>query len=257
MKSEYERRDLGRQIFWGIFLILLSAVFYTFHYLIFRDLHHIFIYLMGDVAFVFLEVLLVTLVIHKLLERRETLSRLRKLNVVIGIFFSEIGAQLIRTLLTLDSSISRGKSCVLVCESLSGDDFEKAEKWLADYEYIPVIEPSNFEQIRDLLLSRRGFLLGLMGNPNLLEHESFTEMLRSVFHVTEELELRPTLVGLPDADYEHLAKDIKRVYSRLVPQWLEYMKHLKSSYPYLFSLAMRMNPFDEAASPVFRGEATR
>lgn len=28
------------------------------------------------------------------------------------------------------------------------------------------------------------------------------------------------------------------------------MKHLKESYPYLFSLAVRTNPFDPAASPV-------
>ena len=33
-------------------------------------------------------------------------------------------------------------------------------------------------------------------------------------------------------------------------QWIEYMKHLKDEYPYLFSLAIRMNPFDCNASPV-------
>ena len=31
------------------------------------------------------------------------------------------------------------------------------------------------------------------------------------------------------------------------------MRHLEKEYPYLFSLAMRMNPFDEAASPVVTG----
>jgi hypothetical protein len=28
------------------------------------------------------------------------------------------------------------------------------------------------------------------------------------------------------------------------------MEHLKSNYPYLFSLAMRLNPFDQDGSPV-------
>ena len=254
MKSEYEGKDLGRQIVLGIFLIVLSALFYIAHYFVFRDLHHIFIYMMGDIAFVFLEVLLVTLVIHRLLERREAISRLSKLNVVIGIFFSELGTELIRALLVLDSNSTRQKGNLLVCEAWTDHDFKKAEKWLKAYKYIPEIDPLNFEQIRDLLLSHRAFLLGLMGNPNLLEHESFTEMLRAVFHFTEELELRPTLRGLPKADYKHLTMDTERVYSRLVPQWLEYMKHLKLRYPYLFSLATRMNPFDEAASPVLKGE---
>jgi len=47
------------KILWGAALILLSAFFYFVHYLIFRDPHHIFIYMVGDIAFVFIEVLLV------------------------------------------------------------------------------------------------------------------------------------------------------------------------------------------------------
>jgi hypothetical protein len=30
------------------------------------------------------------------------------------------------------------------------------------------------------------------------------------------------------------------------------MEHLKINYPYLFSLAMRTNPFDRQASPVIK-----
>jgi hypothetical protein len=35
-----------------------------------------------------------------------------------------------------------------------------------------------------------------------------------------------------------------------VSGWLDYVRHLKDGYPYLFSLAMRTNPLDETASPV-------
>ena len=45
-----------------------------------------------------------------------------------------------------------------------------------------------------------------------------------------------------------MAGDIKRAYTLLVFEWLSYMKHLKNNYPYLFSLAMRLNPFDENAT---------
>ena len=55
---------------------------------------------------------------------------------------------------------------------------------------------------------------------------------------------------LPVTDYEHLAGDIRRAYALLVHEWLDYMKHLKYNYPYMFSLAMRANPFDESASPL-------
>jgi hypothetical protein len=30
-------------------------------------------------------------------------------------------------------------------------------------------------------------------------------------------------------------------------EWLDYMRYLKKDYPYLFSLALRLNPFDEDA----------
>ena len=59
------------QLIVGASLVVLSAVFYFLHYLIFRDAHHIFLYLVGDVAFVFVEVLLVTIIIHELLNQRE------------------------------------------------------------------------------------------------------------------------------------------------------------------------------------------
>jgi hypothetical protein len=39
------------------------------------------------------------------------------------------------------------------------------------------------------------------------------------------------------------------VYELLAAQWLAYMKHLRDNYPYLFSLAIRTNPFDPDASP--------
>jgi hypothetical protein len=55
---------------------------------------------------------------------------------------------------------------------------------------------------------------------------------------------------LPASDYGHLSGDIKRVYGLLIAEWLAYMKHLKDKYPYLFSLAVRTNPFDAAASVI-------
>lgn len=38
--------------------------------------------------------------------------------------------------------------------------------------------------------------------------------------------------------------DVEMVYNQLIFEWLDYMEHLKNSYPHLFSFAMRTNPFD-------------
>ena len=105
------------------------------------------------------------------------------------------------------------------------------------------------KNLRDLLLSKSDFLVRLLENPNLLEHETFTELLRAVFHLDEELRSRKNVEKLSNKDADHISGDIKRAYSLLVDEWLDYMHYLKNNYPYLFSLALRLNPFDEKATP--------
>jgi hypothetical protein len=175
--------------------------------------------MVGDIAFVPVEVLLVTLIIHKVLEVREKRTRLEKLNMVLGTFFSEVGTKLLTYFSDFDPRLSE-------------------------------IKKDNLKNLKDFALNKREFLLRLLQNPNLLEHESFTELLRAVFHMTEELEWRKELSELPPSDIKHLSGDIRRAYGLLVKEWIDYMKHLKKHFPYLFSLAMRTNPFDQNASPV-------
>jgi len=95
-------------------------------------------------------------------------------------------------------------------------------------------------------------MLSLLANPNLLEHDTFTDLLWAVFHLSEELSSRPDLTRLPRTDNDHLSGDMKRAYMLIITEWLAYMKHLKHDYPYLFSLAVRTNPMDVNASPVVK-----
>lgn len=233
-------------------LVVLSALIYAVHFLVFRDVHHIFIYLVGDVAFVPIEVLLVTLIIHRLLSLREKRSLLKKLNMVIGAFFSEVGTDLLKSFIALDEDFDDVRQNLLLNNEWTRRDFLRAGKRMAEYDYSIEVKPEALDDLRDFLLAKREFLLRLLENPNLLEHESFTNLLWAVTHLTEELAHRDTVYGLPAADYEHLAGDIQRAYTRTIAEWLKYMEHLQRTYPYLFSLALRTNPFDPDASPEFK-----
>ncbi|ODS37984.1 MAG: hypothetical protein A7315_12955 [Candidatus Altiarchaeales archaeon WOR_SM1_79] len=230
-------KPFGWQIKLGVILIVLSAVVYFIHYLIFRDPHHIFIYMIGDIAFVFIEVLLVTLIIHQVLSEREKRTRLEKLNMVIGAFFSEVGTELLTYLSDFDPKLDKIRKDLIVTDEWSDREFVRVDKRLRNYDYGVEIQK---------------VLLRLLENPNLLEHESFTNLLQAVFHLTEELAHRDDIRNLPATDYEHLDVDVRRIYTLMVHQWLDYMKHLKDNYPHLFSLAMRTNPFDQNASPIVK-----
>ncbi|MBN2031488.1 hypothetical protein JW824_14745 [bacterium] len=238
------------QILLGLFLITLSAIFYLIHFTIFHDSHHIFIYLLGDVAFVPIEVLLVTLIIHKMLSAREKKALLHKMNMVIGTFFSEVGRELIQNLSIFNPHIETLNRDLKLVKEWPAKKFDELSDLLRKFEYTIKIQKSDLKRLKQYLIGKRDFLLQLLGNPNLLEHDTFTNLLWAVFHLTDELSQREKIDQLPDSDLNHLSGDIKRVYHLLVSEWLDYMQHLKDHYPYLFSLAMRTNPFDHDASPV-------
>ncbi|MFC2045660.1 hypothetical protein ACFLUH_03170 [Chloroflexota bacterium] len=106
----------------------------------------------------------------------------------------------------------------------------------------------NLGNLKPLLAQKRIFILTLLENPNLLEHDRFTDLLWAITHLDEELEARPSVENLPPKDLEHIAGDIQRLYDHLTSEWLDYIEHLKSNYPYLFSLVLRTHPFQENQS---------
>lgn len=231
-----------------LLLIALSLVFYLINYLIFRDPPFMVRLLTLQLGFVPLSVILITLVLNQWLVRRERRSRLEKLNMVIGAFFSEVGT----TLLEVFSNFSPRRDELSKQLVITGDwtdrDFAGAQQCFRNYDYEIDMQIDHLEKLRSFLIEKRGFLLRLLENPTLLEHESFTDLLWAIFHLTEELAHRTDVGKLPDSDYEHLANDTKRAYGRLVSEWIAYMQHLRDSYPYLFSLATRTNPLDPNAS---------
>jgi len=126
-------KDIRWQVMLGIFLIILSVIVYYIHFLIFHDSHHIFIYFVGDVAFVFIEVLLVTLLLHQLLEMREKKNRLEKLNMVIGAFYSEVGTNLLIYFSNLDPDIDQIKKDLIVTKEWTHEEFLDVSKKLWSY----------------------------------------------------------------------------------------------------------------------------
>lgn len=230
--------------------LAVSGLIYVIHYAIFQDVHHIFIYMVGDFAFLPLEVFIVVIVIERILNGREKRLILNKLNMVVGAFYSEVGNHLLGSLLTSFEDRQNITSHLAISEDWQPADFKKAAAFALTMEHEPSCGCIKLEELRDFLINKRHFLLRLMENPNLLENEEFTDLLWAVFHLAEELEARKSVEGLPESDLEHLSGDIKRLYGQLIAQWLAYTEHLKNKYPYLFSLTLRIHPFQEEPSAV-------
>jgi hypothetical protein len=237
------------QVWFGIGLVVLAVAIYTLQYLLFKNRGEELVFLIfQDVAFIPIQVLLVTLILHQLLSIKEKQAMMNKLNMVIGAFFSEIGNELLRYFPKLVTVTDKMKKDFLVQLNWTERDFDEAAKRIMSFDFTLETQGPVLENMKTFLVERRGFMLRLLENQNLLEHESFTDQLWAVFHLTEELAHRSRLDDLLASDYAHINGDIKRVYLSLIREWLAYLKHLKSDYPYLFSLAMRLNPFDPRAA---------
>lgn len=183
-----------------------------------------------------------------MLAKREMESLMKKLNMVIGVFFSEVGLELMALFAHSDREVDRIRSDLLVSANWTEEKFRKSMNNLKKYDFTIEMELLDLEVLKSLICNKRDFLVRLLENPILLEHQSFTDLLRAVFHFMEELAYRDDMKIIPQSDKNHLANDLKRAYQLLISEWLDYIKYLKANYPFLFHLAMRTNPFDRAAS---------
>jgi len=247
------KRIFGWTFFLSLSLLCASALAYTIHYFIFKDAHHIFIYMVGDLGFLFLDVLLVILLLERLLTRRDKKALMSKLNIVIGTFFSEVGLGLLKRINVFVENWQELEKDCEISQEWNKKDFRGAMKAAHEFPYAIDIRIENLVELREYFNAKRSCIMRMLENPNLFEHDQFTDLLWAVFHLSEELSFRgDELDNLPETDYNHLAGDLKRAYSQLTILWLQYALHLKENYPFLFSLAARVNPMNPSASPVVK-----
>lgn len=229
-------------------LVAVSLFFYAVEYLVFRDLRNMGFYTLLDLAFIPINVLVVGLFINRLIAAREHQELLHKMNMVIGGFFSQTGGGLIRLLSAFDADKEHDRPHMLFDATWTPADFDEHRRAVSGDDHAMDLSLGDVLALRDMLEANRPFVLGLLQNGNLLEHGSFTDMLWAVSHLSEELSARASLPDLPPADRRHLEIDAARAYGRLLGEWLRYLRHLKTRYPYLYSFAVRTNPFDPSAT---------
>lgn len=230
-------------------LVSVSMALYGIDYFLLGSAKELTTGFLGNLAFLPVYIIIVTLLIERVMKERERQAVLRKLNMVIGVFFSEVGNRLLRELSAYVVSCDDLKRHLLIDGAWKEQEFSQALEYVRKRDI--TIESSHCEKmgLKKFIVEKRGFLVSLLENQNLLEHEEFTDLLWAVFHLAEELEARDSFENMPQSDIDHINGDIKRVYGHLSREWVMYMQHLKNDYPYLFSLAVRLNPMIDSPDP--------
>ncbi|SHJ25244.1 hypothetical protein SAMN02745751_02093 [Dethiosulfatibacter aminovorans DSM 17477] len=228
-----------------IVLLLASSILYAIHYQLFHDFHHVAFYLMEDLAFIPIEVIFVSLIIHKAIEDQEREKIREKTNVLVSVFFSEAGNGLLKELISSDDEIHSLKSIIEENVHFSPKELKVMRDGLNNHSYKLNLDSDDLCSIKDMIASHKGFILNLIQNPHLIEHDGLTDLILAMLHLIEELGARKDLDAASREDVEHLTGDVERVYSRLAKEWLSYMGYQKKEYPFLFSFATRSNPFSD------------
>jgi hypothetical protein len=227
---------LGLLCFSGLVLLVQVSLFH--------DLKNTGFYLLQDLAFLPIQVLLVTLILNAMLVRHEKTERLKKMNMVIGAFVFEIGTPLLKYLVQFDRNTKDLAQHLQLSAHWSESDFKRAFKTAQNHSYDFDCFAGNLQGLKDFLSKKRESLLRLLENPNLLEHEDFSDLLWAVNHLTDELLYRQDVVRLSAPDANHLEEDMRRAAVNLLSGWLSYLAQIQADYPFLYSLVVRTNPFN-------------
>ena len=231
-------------------LAVASLFLYLVDYYVLGNSRDIASSFLGNLAFLPVYVIFITLIVERIVQEQERQAVMLKLNMVIGVFFSEVGNRLLKELSAYVSACAELKHHLLVSGTWKDGEFAMALDYLRRTDIKVSCDGCDKNRLKGFLIERRSFLVGLLENQNLLEHDQFTDLLWAVFHLVEELEARPSFDDMPQSDIEHINGDIKRVFGHLSREWLLYMQHLKVDYPYLFSLAVRLNPMIDNPDPL-------
>ncbi len=232
-----------------ILLIFSSAVFFILQQILFHNTVESEFLIFQDLIFLPLDVVLITFVLDRILSTREKRDRLEQVNIVISAFFSETGSGALKSLNAVLADIEAVKALVDMKPSWNDKAFDTAAKAVKSCPVHAALDAQSIQALKDALPAKEE-IVRMFANPNLLEHDTFTDMLWALYHLVDEISSRTDVAALPKSDVEHLKGDVSRAYGLLGYEWVNYMKHLKARYPYLWSLAVRKNPFSELSSVI-------
>lgn len=226
-------------------LLLLSLILHYIHVLIFKDIHHTMIFLVADIAFIPMEVFFTSMILERMLERREKEHGKEKLNMLVGVFYAEIGTQLLGYFVEQDDRVSICKKLRIKDPSIWDEDyFKRLQQLNSMYHYEVSLEKVDLIQLKELLHDGKNLLITLMTTESLHDHETFTEMLMLIMHLKEELDLRD-ISSLNESERHHLEQDMTALYRYLTYEWCYYLNYLSKHYPGLFNTAIMLSPFNK------------
>lgn len=228
----------------AIVLVIVSLILFYIQSRLFNDSSYIVSLIFANIAFIPLNTFFTAFIIENLIEKRNTYHKMEKLIMIKGVFFSEFGSELLEKLIKYDSDSNYISLEAHVNKNWGTKEFKEFNRVIDSHKFESNINRIQLLEISELINKNKDFLLSIITNPVLMEHEIFSDMTVALFHLKEELQDIYINTNYLCCDDAHLRDDIKNLYRLMTKNWAAYMKHLKDAYPALFVKAMIHNPFN-------------
>jgi len=178
-----------------------------------------------------------------MISREEAKNRKRKIHILSGLFFSEIGNTLLRYMVENDGSIDETRKFFQIRTTWQAKDYELQRNGIKKLKINIDPHESNYLFLEKELIGNKDFMVRMLENPAMMEGEGLTELLREIFHLYEEFSVRLNSLNISESDRFHINNDLSRTYRRLMLEWINYMEYLHLNFPGLFGFNKRNNPF--------------
>lgn len=222
----------------AIGLVSLSALLYFIHYFAFDGHHDAGYYgdkIFSHIAFLPIHALVLGIIIEGMISFKENISRRKRLNMFLGIFFRQLGAEF----LALASDMCKNRDALdgvtLIHEQWKSRDFRKARANLREFKVEMEPDEAKLLAVLDMLKQRENDILTMTRNPLVLDFEYLHDGLVSLLHLIEEIHYRDSTAKFAKGEIKHLAKDVGKALVRMTNLWLTYMEYLKAEHPVLFT----------------------
>lgn len=176
--------------------------------------------------------------------------RREKLKMIVSEVYSEVGTRLIGMITPADSRIEEMRPLLMVDASWDQKRFQSSALELKTREFKVDSHLLDLPELRVVLLTKSELFLRILESPSLSNDAPLADLVRALLHLKDELLYRDDFDSLPQVDLDHLGGDTARAYRMLTILWLEYMEYTMDNYAYLFSLAVRVNPYKRDSSAI-------
>ncbi|WP_052310796.1 hypothetical protein [Methanoregula formicica] len=112
--------------------------------------------------------------IESMIDERERRSQFEKLNMIIGLFFSEVGTNLLKIMSSSDPAAAEIRSALVVSNNWIDADFSKARTLIEKHTYTIDSCAVPMDELYQFLKEKKGFLLMILDDVVAMLNAAFT-----------------------------------------------------------------------------------